>query len=713
MPKAPGRPASKRPLPANRPAPQTPPAPAADPPVALRPHLWRILALWAIALLAYANSFPAGMTLDNRTILLQDTRLQAATTHNIGMIFSEEYWYGNGSTNLYRPFTTLTYLFNYSILGNGANPAGYHAINFFIHIVNIGLVYLLGLLIFRQAGFALGLAGIWGLHPVLTESVTNIVGRADMLAAFGVLSALLCHIYGANAGDRKRIAWLAGITAASAIGLFSKESAIVVLAVLPLYDWIFGGGNWRKRLAGYAATLPAVLAFFYFRGAMLAKSPIAIVPFVDNPLTGAGFWTSRLTAIRVIGKLFALCIWPAALSCDYSYNQIPLFSWRPTWPDFQAMLALLGCIAAAILAFRYRRRIPALAFFAAFWFVAIAPTANIAILIGSIMAERFLYLPLIGVAGCLVLAIGALADRFSAGPAAAGKAAATAVGVICLAYSVRTVVRNADWRDEISLWSSAARTSPGSFKAHVSYAVALAAAGKDLDTSTGQADHAVAILSTIPDDRNNSIGYYQAGFCYRTKGDADPPASQSWYGKARDTLVEGVKIDRISTEQARSVNLEAGKGPYLGGQTRLYDELGRVYLLLHQPKEALPVLADGRAISPKPAFSEAMSQAYRDLGNRDGAAIALLEGLVLDPEAAGLPASLVKVYQDLYPESCAVTRSGTSFAINMECPLVHGQLCTASVDSARDLQTRRRPRSASRIAQTAITQFACPASMFQ
>jgi len=713
MPKAPGRPASKRPLPANRPAPQTPPAPAADPPVALRPHLWRILALWAIALLAYANSFPAGMTLDNRTILLQDTRLQAATTHNIGMIFSEEYWYGNGSTNLYRPFTTLTYLFNYSILGNGANPAGYHAINFFIHIVNIGLVYLLGLLIFRQAGFALGLAGIWGLHPVLTESVTNIVGRADMLAAFGVLSALLCHIYGANAGDRKRIAWLAGITAASAIGLFSKESAIVVLAVLPLYDWIFGGGNWRKRLAGYAATLPAVLAFFYFRGAMLAKSPIAIVPFVDNPLTGAGFWTSRLTAIRVIGKLFALCIWPAALSCDYSYNQIPLFSWRPTWPDFQAMLALLGCIAAAILAFRYRRRIPALAFFAAFWFVAIAPTANIAILIGSIMAERFLYLPLIGVAGCLVLAIGALADRFSGSPAAAGKAAATAVGVICLAYSVRTVVRNADWRDEISLWSSAARTSPGSFKAHVSYAVALAAAGKDLDTSTGQADQAVAILSTIPDDRNNSIGYYQAGFCYRTKGDADPPASQSWYGKARDTLVEGVKIDRISTEQARSVNLEAGKGPYLGGQTRLYDELGRVYLLLHRPKEALPVLADGRAISPKPAFSEAMSQAYRDLGNRDGAAIALLEGLVLDPEAAGLPASLVKVYQDLYPESCAVTRSGTSFAINMECPLVHGQLCTASVDAARDLQTRRRPRSASRIAQTAITQFACPASMFQ
>jgi len=170
-----------------------PPEPAPIRPT-LRPHAWRILALWALALLAYSNSFRAGMTLDNATIILQDSRIRAATSQNAGLIFSQEYWYGNASTNLYRPFTTLSYLFNYAILGDGPNPAGYHWINFALHAVNILLVYLLGLLVLRQTGLALGLAGLWGLHPVLTESVTNIVGRADMLAAFGVLAGLLCYV---------------------------------------------------------------------------------------------------------------------------------------------------------------------------------------------------------------------------------------------------------------------------------------------------------------------------------------------------------------------------------------------------------------------------------------------------------------------------------------------------------------------------------------
>ena len=175
---------------AAKPAPPEPPPAPARP--ALRPHVWRILGLGAVALLAYSNSFPAGMTLDNATVIVQDSRIQAATLPNVRLIFSQEYWYGNATTNLYRPLTTLSYLFNYAILGNGPHPAGYHWVNFALHAVNILLVYLLGLLIFRRADLALALAGVWGLHPALTESVTNIVGRADELAAFGMLAALLC-----------------------------------------------------------------------------------------------------------------------------------------------------------------------------------------------------------------------------------------------------------------------------------------------------------------------------------------------------------------------------------------------------------------------------------------------------------------------------------------------------------------------------------------
>jgi hypothetical protein len=65
---------------------------------------------------------------------------------------------------------------------------------------------------------ALALAAVWAVHPVLTESVTNIVGRADLLSAFGVLAGLLCHLHGGAASGRRKLAWLSGLALATTIG---------------------------------------------------------------------------------------------------------------------------------------------------------------------------------------------------------------------------------------------------------------------------------------------------------------------------------------------------------------------------------------------------------------------------------------------------------------------------------------------------------------
>jgi tetratricopeptide (TPR) repeat protein len=693
------------------------PGPPDPPPVrarpALWPHVWRVLGLWAVALAAYANSFRAGMTLDNATIILRDSRIQAATLSNVRLVFSQEYWYGNATTNLYRPLTTLSYLFNYAVLGNGPHPAGYHWVNFGLHAVNILLVYLLGLLALRRAGLSLALAGLWGMHPVLTESVTNMVGRADELAAFGVLAALLCHVRSAGARGPRKAAWLAGTAMAAAIAIFSKESGVAVLAILPLYDFTFGRLTPpRLRVMGYAALLPAMAAYFYCRAAMLAAGPTGVVPFVDNPLQGAGFWTARVTAVKVLGKLFALFLWPAALSCDYSYNQIPPFSWGWNWEDAQALVALAACGAAVALAIRWRRA-AAPVFLVAFWFVTLAPTANIAVLIGTIMAERFLYLPAMALAGGVVLALDALARRFTASPEAARRATAIAAGAMCLACSVRTFARNADWRDDVSLWSSAVRVCPASFRAHVSLAIALRNAGADLDRSVREAGRGLDILRTLPDDRNNRVGYLLAGTCYRAKGDSLPAGGQWWYDKARDTLLHGLRIDDLEQAHARAVNLALHKGPYFGGQTGLYLELGRVYRRLSQPRAALDILADGRAIDPQPEFSAEMSDIYRQLGDHDAAAIALMEGLVLKPEATGLAASLVAVYREAYPGSCAIGGSAGASSIDLACPLVHGQLCAASRNVAMAYRSRGRAGKAAATARTAIAEFGCPAPPFE
>ena len=205
------------------------------------------------------------MALDNAVMILQDSRIRAATAENFHLILTEDYWYNPVTTGLYRPLTTFSYLLNYAVFGNGPHPAGYHWVNFALHAVNIALVYLLGLLLFQETKLkerlALALAAVWAVHPVLTESVTNIVGRADLLAAFGVLAGLLCHVQGGAASGWRKLAWLAGLALATTIGLFSKESAVVVLAAMVIYDLAFHR-TWRARayrIPGAGSVVPGLL----------------------------------------------------------------------------------------------------------------------------------------------------------------------------------------------------------------------------------------------------------------------------------------------------------------------------------------------------------------------------------------------------------------------------------------------------------------------
>src|SRR5256885_16697422 len=83
----------------------------------LRPQALATLGLCALALAAYSSSFFAGFALDNQVLLLADPRIREASAPNIGQILQHTYWWPNGEAGLYRPLTTLSYLFNYAVLG--------------------------------------------------------------------------------------------------------------------------------------------------------------------------------------------------------------------------------------------------------------------------------------------------------------------------------------------------------------------------------------------------------------------------------------------------------------------------------------------------------------------------------------------------------------------------------------------------------------------
>jgi len=674
-------------------------------------EIWRrrgllVLALWAFALLAYSNSFRAGLALDNGSVILQDSRIRAATPENLHLILTKEYWYYRMTTGLYRPLTTFSYLVNYAIFGNGPRPAGYHWVNFALHAVNIALVYLLGLLLFQQTRLkehmAFALAAVWAVHPILTESVTNIVGRADLLAAFGVLAGLLCHVHGGAASGWRKLASLAGLALAAAIGLFSKESAVVVLAAILIYDLAFHQ-SWRARAAGYLALAPPFLVFFYVRDRVLAQLPSAVIPFGDNPLVGAGFWTARLTAIKVVGKYLWLLLWPSHLSCDYSYNRIPLF----TWGDWKTLAAVAACAALAAVAVVCHRRNKPVFFCIAFFFAALAPTSNLVILIGTIMAERFLYLPAIGFAGCLVVAVYAVCRRLP-------NLAPAVLALVSVAFAVRTYARNFDWFDDLSLWTSAAQGGLASYKTHTSLAADwMAVKGAGLDRAVSEAGLSLAILDPLPDERNMSAVYANAGLCYRVKGDTlSAPGSDYWYRKSLDTLLRGERIDAVHDREIRRENAAHGKTIARSGWIPLYLELGRTYLRLSQPRPALEALTFGRTLRPDPEFSEEMSAAWAALGDPQQAAITLFEGLVIDPSHRQFASGLADLYRRTEPESCAIQHVGASVRLNLACPLVHSQLCTASRNVARLYRQKGQDPLAASTVRGAVGELGCPAELF-
>src|SRR5437764_14916740 len=100
-------------------------------------------ALVLLAIVAYANSFGGGFALDSRGLILDDARVHEWTPGNLAQIWRHTYWWPNGETGLYRPFTTVSFLINYAVVGNGGSAVGYHVVNFLLHALNVLLVWML------------------------------------------------------------------------------------------------------------------------------------------------------------------------------------------------------------------------------------------------------------------------------------------------------------------------------------------------------------------------------------------------------------------------------------------------------------------------------------------------------------------------------------------------------------------------------------------
>ena len=388
-----------------------PPRPAAP----RAPRRWpAYLATAVLAIACYANTLEGELFLDDRPAIVENVYVLDGDPV---AIFTHPSWWGTQTKiTTWRPLTTLSFAVNHAL--GGLEPRGYHVVNVLLHAaVSTTFLAVLGALVPWMT--AVAAAVVFAVHPVHTEVVASVVGRAELLAAFGFFAAWWCLLAADAARTRTPPGPVRALEAAGVVvflaAMLAKENAIALLPVLIFTDVVRAGpagigATLRRRLPRYAALALVAVLFVAVRVRLSGELTPAIPP-LDNPLVTLAAASRWMTAIAVAAYYALRLVFPLWLSADYTAWQIAPVT-TPLDPRFLAGLAALLAVLGGIWWGRERDQPTALGLgLMAIPFLLIS---NLVFLIATIMAERWIYLPSAGfclVAGALLVRVVAGARR--------------------------------------------------------------------------------------------------------------------------------------------------------------------------------------------------------------------------------------------------------------------------------------------------------------
>ena len=496
-------------------------------------------------LAAYHHSFSGPFVFDDRASIPDNPTIRSLWP--LGPVFSPPPRAGLGG----RPIFNLSLALNYAI--GGTKVRGYHAVNLLIHL-------LAGLTLFgivrrtldskRGTGFqpvlgndhglpahatflAFAIALLWTLHPLQTEAVTWVSGRAESLMGLFYLLTLYGFIRYADESEReKRKAEIENAEpcrrskfphsafrfplfsiSACFLGMATKEVMVTAPVMVLLYDRTFVSGGFREAWRRHR---------WLYLG--LASSWLLLLRVVANARAqgvgvgvGGTWWAYALTECRVIVQYLGLAFWPHPLVFDYG-SGVP----SPTWALLPYVAIVLGLAAVTAWAlfcpaapdsggqppfgkFRTSKFVPSEATgismrnlralgFAGAWIVLIlAPTSSVVAVAGQPMAEHRMYLPLVAVIAVVVLGGDALllgrgpqrrrgvpprSDDDTRRNAASTFMPFFAVAAVAIVLGCLTAQRNQAYRSDVALWSDTVARRPANARAQNGLGLALFNAGQ-------------------------------------------------------------------------------------------------------------------------------------------------------------------------------------------------------------------------------------------
>jgi tetratricopeptide (TPR) repeat protein len=443
-----------------------------------------LLLCFVVVAVCYANSLPNDFVFDDSPLVGSNPAIRSISPIQF---LNSPYWSKQQYEGIYRPFTILSMSIDYSLWKRWA--PGFRLTNLMVHALNGFLLFLLCTSFVGEGLIPVAAMVIYLLHPVHTEAVTSIVGRSDLFAALFLMSAWLLF-------RRGKTLWPALLFS---LALLSKENAIVLPAIL-LVD-LYLSTEEKIRAAGRVANarecivslVPDLRRLLVIIVVALAYLPLRFsvlgslgIPVAAQYMAGRLSYLDRLmTSGRVFIEYLRLVLFPLDLAGDYDFNAIPIAG-VTSWDAWAGILSALAIVVSALV-WRRRNWVVSLGLLSAF--IVFVPVSNWIAPISVLMAERFLYVPLIGISIAAAVVFSKLHPRRM--QVLIGAGAVLSAIVLCNAHDY---IR----RNDFTFYRNMVRVEPNSAKGRLGYGYALLQAGRREDAAK-QFEAGLVIIPNYPE----------------------------------------------------------------------------------------------------------------------------------------------------------------------------------------------------------------------
>ena len=595
--------------------------PAVVPSGTPRASLVVLVAILAITVYVY---WPVGgydfVSLDDSVYVANNPFLQGGPT-----------WAGAAGTltstyaHFWHPLTLLSLMLDAALFGKA--PGAFHVTNLLLHLGSTLLLFLALVRMTGAAGRSAFVAALFAVHPLHVESVAWIAERKDVLSTFFWMLTMWAWAGYARNGRRSAY-WIA--LASFTLGLMAKPMLVTLPVTLLLFDvWPFGrvkvagvaaAGGWSGVMRGWLPLVREKIPFFLLAlaagVAAVAAQGTAVASLEAIPL-GMRVANGLVASTDYLAKM----LWPTGLTVFY-----PMPAAVPVWPAV-ASLALL--VAITVAALWLWRRAPYLAVGWAWYLVTLLPVTGLVQVGNHAMADRYTYMPLLGV--FLLAAWGAwdLAGRGRARQQAVR--AAAVIVVVALGATARAQV--ATWKDSRALWEHALAVAPDNYYAQHGMGSLLREQGKAAE-AVPYLRESIRLNPRFPESCNN------LGMALEALGRIDEAAAE---------YAEALRIDpalALAHNNLGSLLLKAGRAdeaalhflaalrqsPELAG---VHDNLGQARAAQGRFAEAQTEFVEALRLQPDSAAAHAhLGDALSNLGKADDSVAQYRESLRLAPGVA-------------------------------------------------------------------------------